>query len=88
MGIEVSRKDFKRVVEPDECDGDGYVGVFARVTITIPHGTGGILHVVESPGLWSIEDDSGETYFSEVFDEECATLMEMLGALGVKVSDG
>ena len=59
----------------------GYVGVRAVAEVKLD---AGILVTIESPGLWSIEDDSGEDYFNEVYGEELATLREMLSELGVK----
>jgi hypothetical protein len=59
----------------------GFVGVRAVAEIKIPHGADWIVSRVSSPGLWGIEDDSGEGYFREVFQEERKTLIDMLESL-------
>jgi hypothetical protein len=64
-----------------------FVGVYARVVVFIPDADGKhkIIHEVRSPGSWGIEAGDDD-YLNQVFDEECATLEHMLGALGVKVT--
>lgn len=59
----------------------GFVGVRAVAEIRIPFGADWITIKISSPGLWGIEDDSGEEYLAEVFAEERATLIEMLQSL-------
>lgn len=59
----------------------GFVGVRAVAQIKIPYGADWIISKVTSPGLWGIEDDSGDAYFSEVFQEERKTLVDMLESL-------
>lgn len=39
---------------------------------------------ITTPGLWGIEDDSGDEYFESVAKDEEHTLTEMLRALGFK----
>lgn len=52
-----------------------WVGVQARVRIMVPvGGTSFACYELTSPGLWSIESDSGEEYLSEVYENERATL--------------
>ena len=61
-----------------------FVGVRAKAEIRIPNGVNEdcwILSSMETPGLWAIESDSDETYFEEVYQEEKATLLEMLESL-------
>src|ERR1700678_2213090 len=58
-----------------------FVGVRAKAKIRVPHGKDWILSEMTSPGLWGIESDSGEDYLQEVFEEEKATLLEMLESL-------
>lgn len=65
----------------------GFVGVRASIEVEIPFSHGSILHTVTSPGLWGIEDDSGQDYFREVFTDESAILVDMLEKLGVEVQD-
>lgn len=62
-----------------------FIGIRATVELPIPYGKDRILIRIESPGLWGIESDSGEDYLDSVFQEESATLAEMLMELGVKV---
>lgn len=62
----------------------GLVGVQAVCDLHIPHGKGYIVNELRSPGLWSIESDSDESYFAEVGNEELSTLRDMLAELGAK----
>ena len=63
----------------------GYVGVQATTELRIPSDQGGwIAQTITSPGLWGIEDDSDQEYLNEVFEEERATLLDMLKALGAR----
>lgn len=80
-GFEDRLKEYQR--------GDfGYIGIRAVVDLEIPTKQGGyITQRIESPGLWSIESDSDESYLAEVYAEECAQLAEMLTRLGVTVED-
>jgi predicted RND superfamily exporter protein len=59
------------------------VGIRAVAIIEV----NGIQQSIESPGLWGIEDDSGDDYFDEVYGEELSTLGEMLHELGFGASD-
>lgn len=68
--------------------GNGWdmVGIRASIELRIPAGGGvSILQTIESPGLWGIESDSGNSYFADVFEEECNTLETMLKELHVCV---
>ena len=61
-----------------------FVGVRARATMKIPHGTNPqcwITSELLSPGLWGIESDSGDEYFLQVYKEERETLIAMLASL-------
>jgi hypothetical protein len=61
-----------------------FVGIRAKATIKIPHGTNPqcwITAELMSPGLWSIESDSGDAYLQEVYREERDILIEMLASL-------
>jgi hypothetical protein len=62
----------------DEWD---YVGVVARAEIRIPYGKDWLTTTLDSPGLWGVEDDSGEEYLSSIYEEERETLFGMLEAL-------
>ncbi len=62
----------------------GFVGVRVAADLLIPHGPDGwITQRIESPGLWGIEDDSGEAYFAETAADELGTLLDMLAELNV-----
>lgn len=56
------------------------IGVRAKGELQIPYGPGGtyILQTIHSPGVWGVEDDSGEEYLNELYAEEKATLLSML----------
>lgn len=61
-----------------------FVGVRVVAKIAIPSGEGGhYSQTIETPGLWSIEDDSGEDYYRETASDEADTLRTMLAELGV-----
>ena len=72
---DLKRRDAWRAGEWD------YVGVIARATIKIPYGAASITATIDSPGLWGVENDSGEDYLAHVFGEERATLLDMLESL-------
>lgn len=55
-----------------------YVGIRAMAKCcVVAHGVGTLFNL-ESSGLWSIESDSGESYFAEVFEQEKAELLAMI----------
>ena len=61
-----------------------FVGIRARATIKIPHGTNPdcwITSELLSPGLWGIESDSEDPYFQEVYQDEREILIAMLASL-------
>jgi hypothetical protein len=60
----------------------GFVGVRAVAEILI----GGVMvtETITSPGLWGIEDDSGDEYLEQIGEEEKVTLRAMLEELGVE----
>jgi hypothetical protein len=61
-----------------------FIGIRARATIKIPHGANPqcwITVELMSPGLWSIESDSGDAYLQEVYREERGILVAMLASL-------
>ena len=77
-------------------------GCRAAIWITIPattashpdyntdrgHGSDGITHHIDSPGLWGIFAKSNdEPYFDEVFKEEREMLVHMLTTMGIEVED-
>jgi hypothetical protein len=65
--------------------GDWYfVGVRAKATIKLPYGTNPdcwITSELLSPGLWSVESDSGDAYFRQVYEEEREILAGMLDSV-------
>ena len=67
------------------CSGDwSFVGVRAKAIIKFPYGSNPDCWTTSellSPGLWSIESDSGDEYFREVYEEEREILAGMLASL-------
>ena len=86
MSVKVS---ISKVLLPDNLppDGDDYgpgpfVGVIARATIAFPYGAESIVAILDSPGVWSVDEPSAAAeYGDEIFDDERAILVDMLGAL-------
>ena len=68
-----------------ENDEDGSLGVQAHADIVIPtaENSHAIVFRLSSPGLWGIDEDSLESYFDEVAQDEYATLRSMLEALNI-----
>jgi hypothetical protein len=60
----------------------GFVGVRAEADVRIE----GIAQTLTSGGLYEIESDSGDEYFSEVFSTEWAALRDVLKAVGVSTA--
>ncbi len=60
-----------------------FIGMRAEAKIRI----NGILQTISSGGLWGIEDDSGEEYLQEIYEEEKEELKTMLLELGFKKED-
>lgn len=61
-----------------------FVGVRAKATIKFPYGSNPdcwITSELLSPGLWSIESDSGDDFIRQVYDEEREILAGMLASL-------
>ena len=61
-----------------------FLGIRVRATIKIPYGINPqcwITAELLSPGLWSIESDSGAEYLQEVYLEERDILIKMLASL-------
>ncbi len=64
---------------------EGRIFVKAVATLHIPFTDGGYLvHEVESPGLWDIDDESDADYLAEVVE----ILTGMLRHLGVETIEG
>jgi hypothetical protein len=61
----------------------GFVGLYLEIDTLIPNGSGWIVHTVRTPGLWSIESDSGEDYFASAAIDEYDVLADMLAAMNV-----
>ena len=77
-----AKQDYERMADLDRgCW--GFVGIRAEAEIAIPNGNGSAtLQTIRSGGLWGIESDSGDDYFTEVGNEELADLKTQLHALG------
>lgn len=61
-----------------------FVGV--RAVVTQHNWTSGVVKVVESPGLWGIESDSGEDYLWEVGAEELTYIAGEVATAGIDIS--
>lgn len=59
------------------------VGVDAVAEVVI----GGVIQTIQSGGLWGIETDSDESYFTEVANEELASLAGILAEIGCSDDD-
>ena len=71
LGFEDRREAYHR--------GDfGFVGLYLEADVLIPYGADSIISTIRTPGLWSIESDSGESYFRSVAHDEYTILAEML----------
>ncbi len=57
-----------------------FIGIQAKAEIRI----NGIFQTISSGGLWGIEDDSGEEYFQEIYEEQKEELKTMLLEMGFK----
>jgi len=55
------------------------MGVFATADVVL---TGNVVQKVRSGGLWGIESDSDEGYFTEIADEQMSELRDELKAVG------
>lgn len=56
----------------------GFIGIRVLADIQI----GNVIQTISSGGLWGIENDSEESYFKEVEQEELVELRSQLHALG------
>lgn len=58
-----------------------------RAAAEVQSRDGGVIQRIKSGGLYGIESDSGKAYFTEVEDEELATLANELASFGFDASD-
>jgi hypothetical protein len=67
---------------------EGRIFVKAVATIHIPfEGDGYVVHEVESPGLWNIDDDGTDAeYLKSIYGDERDTLLHMLREMGMDVT--
>lgn len=65
----------------------GFCAVRVEADLYVPHGSGFIVQPVMSPGLWGIEDDSGDDYLREVAADQYVELRHMLDVLHVTPDD-
>lgn len=59
------------------------IGIYARVELNI----NGTIQTIRSGGLYGIESDSGVDYLTEIYQEQCAELVEILESMGIEVRD-
>ncbi len=61
----------------------GFLGIMATADIAVPTAPGNatVQHIT-SGGLWGVESDSGDTYLTEIEQEQVSELKEQLTALG------
>lgn len=57
------------------------IGIRARAVVQVQRPGYTTLYEMESPGLWGIEDDSGEDYLSQVFEDEKSILKHDIEAI-------
>lgn len=62
-----------------ENGGFGHIGIRAVAQVNIND----TVQTIKSPGLWGIEDDSGDEYFAEVEQEQRDELAAILKEMGV-----
>ena len=75
------RRDYERMERLNRGDWC-YIGIRAEAEILVPSAGTGIVQEITSGGLWGIESDSDESYFSEVEQEELAELRTQLSGIG------
>lgn len=83
----LEQAEFAERLAEYQADGFYFVGVRLVAELAIPYGKDTIAQTIESPGLWSIESDSGEDYFRSVASDEAETLRDMLSELGITLGD-
>lgn len=88
----LGQEGFEQRREQFEQGAFSFCGVQVDAEILVPlsdHGqaTYAVQHIT-SPGLWGIEDDSGEDYLRSVATDEGCVLLDMLTELNVKVPRG
>lgn len=58
-----------------------FIGVRARANCMVVRNGTGTLFNLESAGLWGVESDSSEEDLNQIFEEEKADLLSMIGAM-------
>lgn len=84
LRVKESSITMKIVPDPDHDGEEEAVGVQAVAILEIPFGHDFIRTTIKSPGLWGIEGGT-QKYYREIFEEEKATLIDMLDGLTVRV---
>ena len=77
---ESPRQDYERMEALNNGEWH-FVGIRAMVKLVV----NGRIQEFTSPGLWGIESDIGEDYFTEVFEEEKSQLVADLRAMGFEI---
>ena len=82
----LEQKEFGKRLRQYRAGQFAYVGIRAKVELSIPHGRDTfITQTIHSPGLWGIEDDFGDEYLDSVYADECDVLASMLTEMGMEV---
>lgn len=85
-GFEAQAAERKRMLASGEISIVG-IRVTAEVEVFVPHGDTPEIgftstYTLSSPGVWSVESDSGDDYFREIADDELPLLLDTLRADG------
>lgn len=76
-------QDYKRMEDYNKGNW-GCIGIYAKCEYQIQVGNNKFftIHYIQSAGLWGIESDSDESYFIEIAEEECNSLIGCLKEIG------
>jgi len=73
------RQDYERMEAYNRGEW-GMLGIRAEADIVVSH----TLQTIKSPGLWSVESDSGSDEFRQIADEQVEELKSILAEMGIK----
>ena len=63
------------------------LGIKAKAEYVIPMGDYGIIHRLDSGGLWGVESDSDKKYLHEIEDQELSQLRDIAKKLNIQIPD-